>query len=324
MSDPSNSTSSSLNQAIAKVKPVAQKAWVSARPTLVTLLKGTIGTLQTAVTRLETQIQQDGSTAPSLDFTPVQKVANTFWEKTQPLWLKIITFLRTKLPQDINTQLSDRGLSGILAGFLLLFLWITSSIGGSAPTPRKPVTSVPQVRPAPVRSAPVPTAPVKPAPNITQQFPADLTQANKQPFPSDLSQPGTTPVPQPATPAPVAPSTPPVVASKPAPIAPPKPTPILTPEQKLLVKLQENITAYGDNLAQAVRPNQVIGQLKVTLANDWYQLSPEKQDQLASALLSQAQTLKFKSLELMDSKDNLLARSPIVGDEMVILLRHIS
>jgi hypothetical protein len=324
MTEPSNSpkniTPSRLSQALEKVQPTVQRAWVGTRPTIAQLLKGTIRTLQTAVDGLEHQIKADGSTVPPLDLTPVQTAANTFWTKTQPIWMKVIELVRSRLPQDVSHKLSDRGLSGILAGTMLLLLWITTSLPGGGSAPRS------TLRPVPVAAAPRMTAP-KPMDPIAKQFPIDGQPAGMA-LPRDLSAPGIAPQP-PVTPPPV-PQTPiaqtPIAQTpiapitKTAPVIAPAPVK-LTPQQKMLARIQSNLPDFGQGLAQAVSPDPAHGKLKMTLANNWYDLTSDQQDQLAAALFGQAQTLKFPALELIDGKDNLLARSPIVGNDMVILLR---
>jgi hypothetical protein len=320
---PKPNNSSSLNQLVEKVQPTLQKAWVGSRPTIAQLLKATIGTLQKAVDGLETQMQTEGST-------------------TQPLWVKIMGLVRDRLPEDISLKLNDRALSGILAGTMLLLLWITTHLPGSAATPKpvasrpiasRPVATRPPVQPV-VPQRPITTAPLTQPNPIAQQFPVDVGQTANTPFPKDLSAPGSQPqtapqtsstAPQPSQTAPISPASPAATAIATAPVQPkpipPKPVK-LTPEQKLLAKIQESTNVYGSDLAQSVKADKVSRNLKVTLAPAWYDLNSEQQDQLSASLLNQAQTLKFKSLELQDAEANLLARSPIVGNEMVILLRQ--
>lgn len=331
-----SNSSSSLNQLIEKVQPTLQKAWVGSRPTVAQLLKGTIGTLQKAVDGLEHQMQAEGSTTKPLDFTPVKNLADKFWQKAQPLWVKVVGLVRDRLPQDVNQKLSDRALSGVLAGIMLLVFWVTTHLPGGATTPK------PAPRPITTQRPSSPTQP-KNQSAIAKQFPVDVGQNPGTAFPKDLRAPGITPpvsppvspqaspqaAPQPVQTAPLTappsnptinpiPNNPPAIAATPV-----QPKPVkLTPEQKLLAKIQESTNSYAPNLTQAVKPNKASSTIKVTLASNWYDLPPEQQDQLSANLLNQAQTLKFKSLELQDSDDNLLARSPIVGNEMVILLRQ--
>ncbi|MBE9028547.1 hypothetical protein IQ266_02095 [filamentous cyanobacterium LEGE 11480] len=330
----SSAAASSLNQVIEKVQPIVQKAWVTTRPTLTQALKATIGTLETTVDKLETQMQSDGSEAKPLNVEPVKQAANTFWGKTQPIWTKLIGLIRSRLPDDVSGKLTDRALSGVIAGLALLLLSITTHLpsGSAAPKPTpKPVSRVP-VQTTPVRQSPVGSD------SISKQFPVDAAKSSNQPFPDRLSAPGTTPapttpqVPAPRTTSPQAvPAPTPTAATAPkiAPVTPPtstttsKPAPAvkLTPEQKLMAKLQAAATDQSE-LITAVKSNKTAGTLKVTFNPDWYDLQSSQQDTLAQNLFDKAQNLRFNSLELLDPQGEIVARSPIVGSDMVVLLRE--
>jgi hypothetical protein len=339
MSQPQND--SPFSAAMQKVQPTLKSAWVSARPPLVQVLKGMVNTLQSAIAGLEQQIQVADRT-PSiqpLDLTLVKNVATGFWTKSQPIWVKVLAFVRSKLSPDTSGKLSDRALSGVLAGVLLLVLSVTTHLpNGKVTAPRRNTvntvntvnpTAITAQRPTPPPAKPISPIPANPAPaKIAQQFPVDVGQAST-PFPADLSSPtALTPALSPIVPKVPAIAAAPIVAAPviPAPVIPaPKPVVKLTPNQKLLAKLQATTAPYGqpddDNLAQAVRPNKATKTLEVTLTPAWSKLSSTQQDKLASDLFSQAQTLRFKTLELTDAQNTLLARSPIVGSDMVILTR---
>ncbi len=328
----STSQPSSLNQVIETVQPIAQKAWVNSRPTINQMLKATIGTLQSAVDNLEQQMATDQTKAKPLNVEPVKQAANTFWTKTKPIWAKVIRFSRSRLPADVNGKLTDRSLSGILAGFALLLLWVTTHLPGghAAPKPVQPTTQPVIAKPAPVRKAPPTTD------TITKQFPVDIAQDTRQPFPRDLSAPGTkapanpTPTnPVPNTPVTASPITAPVTTSPvtatapaPQPTATPPAKPVkLTAKQKLMEKLK---TAAGEqaDLLVAIQPDKSAGILQITLESDWYDLPFGQQDELAQNLLTKAKALRFTTLELSSSEGDVIARSPIVGEEMVVLLRQ--
>jgi hypothetical protein len=311
-----------------------QTAWVQIRPTTVQLMKGTIGALQRSVDQIETQLTADGSSAQPLDFSPLQNAAQGFWQKTQPLWAKLIGWVRSRLPEDVNQQLGDRSLSGLLAGLGLLLLWITSHLpvaSARAPVaPAPPPTAITQRQPAAPTSAP-PTVPTTPSvSDLRQKFPVDAPPDGTTAVPPALkageqAKPAGQPVgikplapavstsPAPATGAPTPPS--PVA---PAPAAPVK----LTREQQILATLQDATNPYADKIAAAVTLTSASGQVHITLGDRWYSLTPQQQDQLAATLWQQSQDLKFSSLEVVDRQDHVLARSPIVGSEMVILQRQ--
>ncbi len=125
---------------------VLQTQWTQLRPTAVQALKGLTQTLQQWSNQLESQektAQARGeSTAQPIDWTPLQRLAATFWAKTQPLWQTILNTIRPKLPASFQ-PLDDRTLSGIFAGTLLLVLWFFSLIpsGQATPPPINPPAS---------------------------------------------------------------------------------------------------------------------------------------------------------------------------------------
>jgi hypothetical protein len=394
---------SSLNQILAKIQPIATNLWVSSRPTIAQALKATIGLLQSATDQLDRQIQTDKKPVKPLNLEPVRKAANTFWTKAQPIWAKLIGLIRSRLPADVTGKLTDRALSGIVAGLALLLLTITTHLpsGNAAPKPTV-VAAKPAARVAPVR----PTVPSsKP---IAQQFPVD-TQGSQTTFPQELTAPGvkpsgsiaqstiptpiertgvggspalaerplaptsqidqpispiakpiapiaqatpnpipppiapTNPIAQSASPTtiqrtgerPLAPTSPidqpiapidqPIAAidqpiAKPTPIAKPAPAPKLTPNQRILAKLQTAIDR--PNLLQTINPNQAEHSLQITLTPAWTDLPFTEQDTVAQTLFTQAQTLRFKTLELLNGSGDVLARSPVVGNEMVVVVRN--
>lgn len=345
-----------LGSALAKVEPVLRSTWVRSRPTILATLKGLIGLGQEAATALEKQIAAAPASPAPLDFTPIQKAATTFWAKTQPWWVKIIAGVRSRLDTTTNSKLSDRALSGVLAGLTLLLLWLTTSLPIGAKQPPTP-TARPK---APVTTT-QPAAKLAPK-AVVQTYPADVT--NKTAFPKDLTTApiSTTPAPganppiaptqtatptptktavQPpatgapamaAAPKPVAPVAPKAIATAPVPPkpvatqtvakAPPKATPKPTPEQQLLSGFQSLSNGYAPNLIQTAQQDKPANTLKLTLGDSWYGLSSDQQDKLAAELLGKTQTLKVRSLQLLDTKGNLLARNPIVGNEMIVLLRQ--
>lgn len=61
--------------------------------------------------------------------------------------------------------------------------------------------------------------------------------------------------------------------------------------------------------------------LQLTLSPAWYDLSPAQQDSLADALARRSKGLDFGRLRLEDPAGQQLARSPVVGDQMVVLRR---
>ncbi len=308
-------TRSIVSNAIAQIAPIAKTTWVRSRPTLLVGIKSLLNLGQTAASALEQQIQAEASSPAPLDFTPVQKAANTFWTKAQPWWAKIIAGVRSRLDGETNGKLSDRALSGILSGMALLLLWLTTSL------PVGPSRAAQPVAKPPVAAKLAPKT-------LAQKYPADLPTTKQAPFPSNLSGAPTmlpaagsnTVSAKPLASVPTA-SRP---ETLPAPVKPvaiaPQPVVKLTPEQQLLASFQ----ALGDNpkLLQSLTQDKVANTLRLTLNPDWYSLSPDQQDQLAADFLTKTQALKVRSLQLLDGAGNVIARNPVVGNEMIILLRQ--
>ncbi|ACK65126.1 conserved hypothetical protein [Rippkaea orientalis PCC 8801] len=124
-------------------------------------------------------------------------------------------------------------------------------------------------------------------------------------------------------------STPPELESPalPQPVAVlPPPEPEFTPEQNLIAAIQQEVSdltrQYPEGLIGSIEANFSASRLIVTLGTQWYQLSAKNQDSLAQSILKRAQKLDFRKLEMRDSQSNLIARSPVVGDQIIIIHRE--
>jgi hypothetical protein len=106
----------------------------------------------------------------------------------------------------------------------------------------------------------------------------------------------------------------------------PPPAPELTPEQSLIAAIQEQVAEvtdrYGNGLIQSIEANFQKSHLSVKVGNGWYDLKPTQQNNLADEILRRSVELDFSKLEITDLKGTLLARSPVVGSNMVILKRQ--
>ena len=105
----------------------------------------------------------------------------------------------------------------------------------------------------------------------------------------------------------------------------PEPTLELTPEQGLIAAIQTQVdqitSQYAEGLIQTIEANFTGSRLTVQVSGDWYNLKPYRQTKLANEMLRRSQELDFRKLELIDPQGTRLARSPVVGQEMVILQR---
>ncbi|MGK7876871.1 MAG: hypothetical protein AB4426_27355 [Xenococcaceae cyanobacterium] len=106
----------------------------------------------------------------------------------------------------------------------------------------------------------------------------------------------------------------------------PPPQPELTPEQSLIAAIQNQVaeitSQYEEELILSIEANFLDSRLIVTVSDDWYELGDSQQDQLANEMLDRSRKLDFRRLEITASEGPLLARSPVVGENMVILQRN--
>jgi hypothetical protein len=97
----------------------------------------------------------------------------------------------------------------------------------------------------------------------------------------------------------------------------------LNAEQIAIAKIQTQVSEvanqYGESLLGSVQTNFKRGRLIVALNDGWYKLEPSQQTQLVSDLQSRSQSLNFKKLFVADAQNHLIARTPVTGNEVVIL-----
>jgi hypothetical protein len=211
------------------------------------------------------------------------------FSKLQNWWDGILAWIRKFLPRKVNNNLSDWGLTSFLA--ILLVIALISSV---LLLPINP-----------------PEFPKEIAENLINQL------DNTEEFPPDLSSPDAIANP------------PELVAPEPAqPIELNEPPPLpLTPEQSLIGAIQQEVKdltlQYPDGLILTIAPNFLASQLTVTLSNDWYDLSPQRQDNFADTIWQRSHKLAFSKFKLLGPTGGLLARDPVVGDKVVVLEREV-
>jgi hypothetical protein len=246
------------------------------------------------------------------------------------VWGSILDMTRSLLPRSLR-RLSDPLLSGAIGGVLLLTLWISSSLMFSKPPTQ--VATAPSAKSAPGKSTD--TAKKSSKDELSQVKP-DTDAIADQPLPKQTLLPAP---PQKATDAiretiprgiVDSPSPAPTVTPTPSPSPIPKPAPPLklTPEQTLIARIQDQVAdvsnQYVNGLIQSVQANFRSSLLTVKIGDGWYTLEQSQQNKLSNEMLKRAQQLDFLKLEMTDPEGNLLARSPVVGSEMVILKRTTS
>lgn len=101
----------------------------------------------------------------------------------------------------------------------------------------------------------------------------------------------------------------------------------LTPEERLIASIQEQIaevtSEYTEELIKFIKAYFKSSLLVVTISDDWYNLPESKQDKLAADLLKQAKELDFSKLDIVSLQGEMIARSPVIGSNMIILKRRL-
>lgn len=100
----------------------------------------------------------------------------------------------------------------------------------------------------------------------------------------------------------------------------------LTPEQNLIASIQNQVLEitqkYADGLISKINANFGSGDLTITINDSWYEITENQQDKLAQEVFKKAQKLDFYKIKIIDNQSNLIARNPIVGNEIIILRRY--
>lgn len=215
--------------------------------------------------------------------------------KLQAGWQVVLDKIRALLPENLSSKLSDLGLTSIIIVIVGLLLGTIS-------------VSLLQEKPTKVATVPPSETVTVPEPAPTNIVPPSTTA------PTPPAPPKSDPLPDLIAPA----------ESKPIAIAPP-PEPVLTPEQNLIAAIENQVAEvtdrYADGLIQSIQVNFQGSRLAIKVGDDWYTLNQSQQDKLASRMLERARQLDFSRLEITDPQGTLIARSPVVGDSMVILKR---
>lgn len=275
-----------MSQDRSNLPPPKQQSPSALQTQSVKLLRGIIQVSENAIAQIES--------SPPVD------TANNF-AQVQQFWSAILAPIRFLLPRNLSEKLSNLGLTGIIAGLLAVVVWTTTLF-----------SHPPQVAIIPPEPEPVVTTP-EPEPTITN--PPELIAPAEESKPTEV-------IPTPeieVTPTPEIEVTP--ISEEIAPTLKVE----LTPEQSLIASIQEQITKEGnrisDGLIQSVQANFAGSSLVIQVKDDWYSLGQSEQDKLAQKLRDESQQLDFTHLEITNSQGTLLARSPVVGTNMIVFKR---
>jgi hypothetical protein len=276
--------------------------------TIIQILRGTIGVLETTVDKLETETPGDGGETVG------------FIERILLGWDRFLRTFRLFLPSSVSNSLSDVTLTGILAIVAVVLVWTGTNLFSGKPVE---VATVPPVeeRPTPTMTAPPESEKLEAKPTIEEKpipEPTPTPEVEEKPTPEPTPTPEVEekPIPEP-TPTPE-------VEEKPTPL--PQPQVELTPEQVLIAGIKNRLAEISDRFAtgliESIQANFRTSDLTVKVSDNWYSLEAKQQNQLAADVLQRSQELYFTHLEIVDTQDKLVARSPVVGNEMVIFKRR--
>ncbi|BDA74277.1 hypothetical protein RIVM261_044020 [Rivularia sp. IAM M-261] len=242
------------------------------------------------------------------------------YQRRLPFWkVKIIQFLRGTIGvlettvvklEDPSSRVGEgiiAALTGIIAFVAVIVVWTTSSFN-SKPAPQ--ITTVPpETPPVTVTPEPTPTPLVEqtPLPPVVETVPEPQVEETPQPKIEQTQEAEETPEPVPT------------------------PTPEfipLTPEQTLIAAIENKVSQVSNNtfsgIVKSIKANFRSSSLIVTISDDWYTLKKSQQDKLAAEMFQRSQELDFTHLEIFDSQDKLVARNPVVGNEMIIFQRQLT
>ncbi|NJK69907.1 MAG: hypothetical protein HC849_14690 [Oscillatoriales cyanobacterium RU_3_3] len=220
-------------------------------------------------------------------------------QKVGLLWQSIVGLVRSILPASVSEKLPDPILNAAIAAILIIAVNLTLNLFSGKPAEKIAEVPVPEVSEAPETFSDF-VAPE--TPEIPDAIAPNKPKSTK--FKSKL-------------PDLVAPEAPQAVE-----IVQPPP---LTPEQSLIAALQNQVgditNRLGGGLVKSVQANFSSSILTVSIAEDWYKLSEAEQDRLANQMWQEANSLDFSKLEIANLEGKLIARSPVVGSEMIVLER---
>ena len=273
---------------------------------IIQVLRGTIGVLETTVVKLETE-------------TPVDTQ-----EKTNFLsrWDGFLRTFRLFLPSNISNNVSDTLLTGIFAVIFVVIIGITTFMFIPKSVEVATVPPVEEVIPPKSIIEPTPTPIIEP-----ELTPTPVIEPEPNPTPNPIIEPEPNPTPNPIIEPEPEPT--PVIETETT------PTPVveLTPEQALLAAIENQFsdisvsvknTKDKNIISQLIKPLQAnfrTSDLTVKISDIWYELEKSQQDKLAADILQRSQELNFVHLEVVDFQEKIIARSPVVGNEMIIFKR---
>jgi hypothetical protein len=280
---------------------------------IIEVLRGTIGILERMVTRLETS---PASTTP-------EKGGLLLWVVRK--WDGFLRGFRLFLPSKVANNVSDGFLTLIFAflGVLAIGVTATSLISqiGSQPVTdstvegktqpqlsQPPTDSMVEGKTQPQLGQPVTDSTVegKTQPQLGQPVTDSMVEGKTQP---QLSQPPTDSI----------------LKSK-SEIEPVE----LIPQQEVTGFIEKKLKAVTATsiitkdkqrteleLVQSIKTNFRISEIVIKITEDWYKLESSQQEKLAAQILKSCQEMDLIHVKILNTRNQLIARSPVIGTKMV-------
>jgi hypothetical protein len=280
---------------------------------IIQVLRGTIGILERMVTRLETS---PASTTP-------EKGGLLLWVVRK--WDGFLRGFRLFLPSKVANNVSDGFLTLIFAflGVLAIGVTATSLISqiGSQPVTDSTVEgkTQPQLSQPPTDSM----VEGKTQPQLGQPVTDSTVEGKTQP---QLGQPVTDSMVEGKTqPQLGQPPTDSILKSK-SEIEPVE----LIPQQEVTGFIEKKLKAVTATsiitkdkqrteleLVQSIKTNFRISEIVIKITEDWYKLESSQQEKLAAQILKSCQEMDLIHVKILNTRNQLIARSPVIGTKMV-------
>ncbi|MEM9246580.1 MAG: hypothetical protein AAGA67_12690, partial [Cyanobacteria bacterium P01_F01_bin.153] len=310
------------------------------RRSLAWFLKALVRVLNWVITELEAEdIRQRPGTANSLDSRLT--ISKAELERLTPfrqVLRRVLLNLRSLLPGQLR-RISDRNLGLIVATVVVVGGW--SLVGDILPKPAPmPEPAIAQIPEPPVTTTPEPEIPEAPQlPDVVEITPEPET-VGKETDSGELAESGEDvngeEVAEEGAISEESASEDELAAEEEdaEEVAEEQPAteteaPVLemTPEQTLIAAIQDQVVdtaqRYGDSgIVQSIQADFRRGRLLVRINSaQWFELTALEQDRMAADLFGRSLNLNFNKLEITSVDGLTLARSPVVGDAMIILQR---
>ena len=229
------------------------------------------------------------------------------WTIVGVLWSLGVKLGRVLLPKRVGDRLPDPVVGALTSALVVLVLWITLSIR-STPVASSPAPEPPPLEPVPIEQFQEPESSAKPDSSDAPLVSEPVSEPASEPIPESMSEPVEDleaddalieDIPEDESPA----------AEEAIPDAP-----FIGDLQD---QLADVLADYAGMTLSSVQANFLRGRLVVTVGDGWNGLGSDR-PHFAADLWQRSQELGFNKLDVVDREGTVLARSPVVGSQMVI------